>query len=242
MTGRKMRLALREGRRVYGSAILNRSAWCVAGYRQLDFVFIDNEHAPLGRESTMAMCQLFKSRGIVPVVRVPIAEPILACKTLDGGAQGIICPYIECPEVLRDMVGAVKYRPLKGEKLKKFLRDGTGVEPVTLDYLNTKNRDNVLIANIESVPAMERLDEILAVEGLDAVLIGPNDLSISLNIPDDYENPKFISACEEIIEKARAAGKGAGIHYHTSLVRERSYIEKGANLIVHSADAVLPQG
>lgn len=205
---------------------------------QLDFVFIDNEHAPLGRESTMALCQLYAARGIVPLVRIPVADPTWACMALDAGAQGVICPYIEDPEVLLQVAGAVKYRPLKGQKLQTFLREGTGVEPNTLEYLDQKNKDNLLIANIESVPAMERLEEILQIDELDAVLVGPNDLSISLNMPDDYENPMFITAVEEIIQKARAAGKGAGIHYSTCLEQELRYIEHGANLVVHSADAL----
>jgi len=236
MTGGQMRKALHEGRRVYGSALTNPSVWGISNYAQLDFAFIDNEHCPLGRESTMTLCQAYKAHGLVPVVRIPIAEPILACKAIDAGANGIICPYMEDPERVREMVGAVKYRPLKGEKLSRFLRDGAGVEPVTLDYLNQKNQDNILIINVESVPAMKRLDELLAVDGLDAVLIGPNDLSISLNLPDEYENPKFIAAAEEIITKARQAGKGAGIHYWDSLDRERHYLKIGANLVVHASD------
>jgi len=239
MTGRQMRQALKKGRRVYGSCILNASAWSVSHYTQLDFAFIDNEHCPLGRESTMALCHVYKARGIVPVVRIRVADPALACQALDAGAEGIMCPYIEDPELLLEIGGAIRYRPLKGERLRTFLRDRMGVASVTLDYLNHRNRDNVLIANIESGPAIERLDELLAVDELDAVLIGPNDLSISLGIPEEYENPKFVTAAEDIIQQARAAGKGAGIHHLTrSESQERHYIQKGANLIVHSADVL----
>jgi 4-hydroxy-2-oxoheptanedioate aldolase len=236
MTGQEMRRRLHAGERVYGSALTNASAWAIPNYPELDFVFIDNEHCPLGRESTMTLCQGYKAHGVVPVVRIPIADPILACKTIDAGANGIICPYMEDPGLVREMVGAVKYRPLKGEKLSAFLKDGSGVEPVTLKYLNKKNKDNILIINVESVPAMNRLEELVAVDGLDAVLIGPNDLSISLNIPDEFENPKFIAAAEKIIATARAAGIGGGIHYWDSFDRERQYVQKGANLIVHASD------
>jgi 4-hydroxy-2-oxoheptanedioate aldolase len=236
MTGEQMREALRAGRRVYGSCLTSPSLWTAARYTQLDFAFIDNEHAPLGRESTTALCQVFKARKIAPVVRIPLADPTLAGMALDAGAEGIICPYMEDPSLVQAMVGAVRYRPLKGRKLAEFLHAGTGVDPKTVQYLEQRNRNNILIINLESVPALHRLDELLAVPGLDAVLIGPHDLSISLDVPEQYEHPTFVAAAEQIIVKARAAGLGAGLHYWENLDREVHYIRKGANLIVHSTD------
>ena len=236
MTGEQMREALHAGWRVYGSCLTNPSPWTAARYTQLDFAFIDNEHSPLGRESTMALCQVFKALQIAPVVRIPVADPTLASMALDAGAEGVICPYMEDPSLVQAMVGAVKYRPLKGRKLADFVRAGAGVELKTLQYLEQRNRNNVLIINLESVPALNRLDELLAVRGLDAVLIGPHDLSVSLDIPEQYEHPAFIAAAEQIITRARAAGLGAGLHYWENLDRELHYIGKGANLIVHSTD------
>jgi len=244
MTGRQMREALREGRRVYGAAILNTSAWAAARYTELDLAFIDNEHCPMGRESMMALCQIFSARQIVPLVRIPVADPYLASQALDAGAEGIICPYVEDPKVAREMVGAIKYRPLKGEKLEQLLRNGDDVQyrdthvlgPASLEYLRKKNENNLLICNVESEPSMRRLDDLLAVEGVDAVLIGPHDLSISLGMPEEYSNPNLMKAIEEIIQRTRAAGKGAGLHHYGDINRERHYIQRGANLIVHSAD------
>jgi len=236
VTGQQIRAALHGGKRVYGTCVTNPSLWAIQRYTEIDFAFIDNEHVPLGRESTMVLCQACKTRGIAPVVRIPVAEPILAVTALDAGAEGIVCPYMEDADLLREMVGAVKYRPLKGRKLAEFLRTGGGVDRTTLDYLEHRNRHNVLIINVESVPAVERLDSLLAVDGLDAVLIGPHDLSVSLNMPEQYEAPELIATAEKIITQALAAGLGAGIHYWESLDRELHYIRIGANLIVHSTD------
>ena len=236
MTGQELREALHAGTRVYGTCLSNPSPWGIPRYRQLDFVFIDNEHCPLGREATMTLCQACKAQGIAPVVRIPVADPILAGMALDAGAQGIICPYMEEAGRVREVVGAVKYRPLKGRKLAELLRSRSGVDPETLRYLERWNRNNVLIINVESLPALGCLDDLLAVEGLDAVLIGPHDLSISLDLPEKYEDPAFIAAAERIIESARRAGLGAGIHYWQSLERELHYARKGANLIIHSTD------
>jgi len=236
MTGEQMRAALHEGRRVYGSCLTNPSLWAADRYTQLDFAFIDNEHVPLSRESTMALCQAFKARCVSPIVRIPFPDPALAGMALDAGAEGTICPYVEDPAEVRAVVGVVRYRPLKGRKLANFLRARTGVADRTLQYLEERNRNNFLVINVESTPAIDRLDELLAVEGLDAVLIGPHDLSISLDLPEQYADPTFIAAAEQIISRARAAGLGAGLHYWENLDRELHYIRGGANLIVHSTD------
>ena len=84
MTGQQLRESLRAGRRVYGTCLTNPSPWTVDAYTQLDYAFIDNEHGPHGRETIMTLCQVFKARGIVPVVRIPVADPTLACMALDG--------------------------------------------------------------------------------------------------------------------------------------------------------------
>jgi 2-keto-3-deoxy-L-rhamnonate aldolase RhmA len=203
----------------------------------LDFVFIDTEHIALDRSQVSQMC---KSLGLVPVVRIPSPDPFEASMALDGGACGIIAPYIETPEQVRQLVGAVKYKPLKGARLQKLLMNNQTIEPALLKYTNEHNSCNALIVNIESVPAMEALDEILAVDGLDAVLIGPHDLSCSLGIPEQYNNPKFHKAVETIIGKARSKNIGGGIHvtYSAGFDKEIEWAKKGANLIIHSADFI----
>ena len=93
-----------------------------------------------------------------------------------------------------------------------------------------RNRNTSLIINVESVPALERLDELCSVDGLDAVLIGPHDLTVSLDIPEQYEHPRFIEAALRILRTARAHGIGAGIHSWTTLDQELFFLrESGAN-------------
>jgi 4-hydroxy-2-oxoheptanedioate aldolase len=82
------------------------------------------------------------------------------------------------------------------------------------------------------------LDEILAEPGLDAVLVGPHDLSINLDVPEQYDHPDFMAAISTIISKARAAGVGAGIHFSTGIEKEIRWAKEGANLIMHSSDTV----
>jgi 4-hydroxy-2-oxoheptanedioate aldolase len=171
-------------------------------------------------------------------VRIAEPDPILAAMALDGDAAGLIVPYVETAEQVRAMVGAVKHRPLKGRRLEKLL-DGQPVEPTLRRYLDRSNAENVLVVNIESVPAIDALDEILTVPGLDAVLIGPHDLSCSLGIPEQYDHPKFDAAVRDIIRRARAAQVGAGIHFWGQLEQEIEWLRCGMNLLIHSTDITL---
>lgn len=241
MDGYQIRSALREGRRVYASAMVSPSSvW--PRFQQktgVDFVFIDSEHTPLGRETLSWMCQTFSALNIPPVVRIPSPDPFEAYKVMDGGAAGFIAPYMETAEQARQLTGVVRYRPLKGIRLQEAIRDPNSLEPELRDYLTERNKHGIFIANIESVPAMENLDEILAAGGVDSILIGPHDLSCSLGIPEKYTHPKFIAAVETIFRKARANNCGAGLHWWPGVHDELHWARAGGNLIMHGTDITL---
>lgn len=238
MTGRKLGEALRAGDRVFGTLITAPSPRWVGAARGagLDFVFIDTEHIAIGRETLSWMCHAYGAAGLAPVVRVPKPDPFLATMALDGGAQGIIFPYGESAAEVQALRGATKLRPLKGQRLQAVLDGREALEPELADYLARRNAGSVMIVNIESVPALEALDDILAVPGLDAVLIGPHDLSCSLGIPERYDHPRFDEAVRTIIARARAAGIGAGIHFWARLEQEVAWLNAGLNLLIHSSD------
>ena len=232
---------LGNGQNVYGTCITSTGPMWPGAIKSagLDFVFIDTEHIPLGRPELAVLCQAFKANGIVPVVRIPSPDAYLACQAIDGGAAGIVVPYIENVGQVVELVGAVKYRPLKGELLSAYLT-GTKAMPEGLkEYINNFNAANICIANIESVPAMERLDEILSVPGLDAVFIGPHDLSVSLGVPEQYDHPIFEAAVKNIIHTTRAKGLHIGIHFSLEPERQIQWMKEGANIVVHSFDVAL---
>ncbi len=241
MNGRELVEALHSGRRVYGTCVTAPSPrWpAVAKGLGLDFVFIDTEHVAQDRERVAWMCGAYRSLGIAPIVRVPEPDPYQACMAFDGGAEGVIAPYVETPAQVRALAGAAKLRPLKGKRLADRLDGKAALEPELERYLAERNAGSALIVNIESTPAIAALDDILAVPGLDAVLIGPHDLTCSLGIPEQYQHPRFDQAVRAIIRKARAAGVGAGIHYWLGTEQEISWARDGLNLIIHSTDSVL---
>ena len=240
MNGRELSAALHKGGPVYGTLVVSASPrWpSVIGDSGLDFVFIDTEHVAIDREPLSWMCQVYRQLNIAPLVRIPEPNPNLATMALDGGATGIIAPYVETAEQVKSLVGAVKCRPLKGRRLQELL-DGKAVEPVLRRYIDRRNSQNVLIVNVESEPAVEALDEILSVPGLDGVLIGPHDLSCSLGVPEQYDHPKFEATVQDIIQRARSAGVGAGIHFWGDLQQEIHWLQSGLNMLIHSGDITL---
>jgi 4-hydroxy-2-oxoheptanedioate aldolase len=206
----------------------------------LDFVFLDTEHITQDRVTLSWMCRTYRALGVVPVVRIPNADPYLACQLLDGGACGIVSAYTETPEEVRALAGATKYRPLKGARLERILNNPESVEPAMQAYMDERCADNILIANIESIPAMDNIDAILAIPGLDGVLVGPHDMTCNIGVPEQYQHPEFERVIAELIEKARAANVGVGAHFFWDTIdQEIAWAKSGANLLLHSGDISL---
>ena len=239
MTGEQLQQALHDGTRVYGTMIASPSPDWVPKVAQmgLDFVFIDTEHVPLDRFTVSWMCRAYDAIGTPPLVRIPEPDPYRACMMLDAGAIGVIAPYIETVEQVKALRGAVKLRPVKGAQLHDVLDGEHGLSDDAKRFTNEWNRGRLLILNIESVAGIDALPDLLSVHGVDGVLIGPHDLSISLGIAEQYDHPDFDAAVRTIFATAREAGVGAGIHYSYGLEAEITWArEAGMNLIIHNSD------
>lgn len=242
MTPNELRKHLRAGKRIFGTLIVSPSPRWPDVVRDcgLDFVFIDTEHIALDRAQLSWMCQTYAAMGLPPLVRIPSPDPYAATMVLDGGAAGVIAPYVETVEEVQALRGAVKMRPIKGQKLRGML-DGDSPETELETYIKSGAKERLLVVNIESKPAMAALDEILTVPDLDGVLIGPHDLSCSLGLPEQYEHPDFLAACQTIFQKARAANVGAGIHFWGDIEQQAQMLKLGANMLIHSGDIMLFQ-
>ena len=238
MTPVELKNALHDGGPVFGTLIVSPSPFWpkIIGDCGLDFVFIDTEHIALDRSQVSWMCRTYNAMGLPPLVRTVSPSPYEATMVLDDGAAGVVAPYIEEVDQVMKLRGASKLRPLKGKRLEEALN---GQLPDQLaDYILGFNENNLLIVNIESAPAVENLDRILDVPGIDSVLIGPHDLSTNLGVPEKYDDPKFLKKVETIFTKARARGDGAGIHAWGTISSQKRFVEMGANLIIHKADVI----
>ncbi|HSF53644.1 MAG TPA: aldolase/citrate lyase family protein [Algoriphagus sp.] len=232
---------LRQGETVYGTCITsNAPRWQnVVADSGLDFVFLDTEHIAIDRADLSRMCLSYQAKGITPIVRIPKPDPYRASQVIDDGAIGVVAPYLENCTQIKELIGATKYRPLKGEKLDAVLNGKTKLSPELKDYLDHFNHGTLCIANIESIPAVERLDELLSIEGIDGVFIGPHDLSINMGIPEQYDHPDFIAIVKTIVQKARKYTLGVGIHFSMEPQRQIDWIKEGVNIVIHSSDMAL---
>lgn len=237
MTGAQMREALADGRRVYGTMLaLARNPRWAARFAEagLDYIIIDTEHSPFGRGQVADMIAAIAAVGIAPLVRVPIPDSHYVTMAMDAGAQGILAPYCETPEDVREVVGGVRWRPLKGALLQEAL--DTGQLPGELrGYLTDRNADGVVIIGVESVPAVENLEALLDVGEIDAIFIGPHDLSCSLGVPEQYEHPAFEDAIRRVIATCDEREIPVTVHF-SDLRLAQKWIEEGVRLVLYASD------
>ena len=182
----------------------------VMAHQGWDTLTIDLQHGVIDYAALVPMLQAISTTTTVPIVRVPWLEPGILMKVLDAGAYGVICPMINTREEAQRLVHFTHYAP-QGTRsfgpIRASLYGGA-------DYPQHANTTIVTFAMIESAQALDNLDSILSVEGLDAIYIGPSDLSLSLGckpVFDDLE-PKAQQAIEHIVARAKAHGVVAGIH------------------------------
>jgi 2-keto-3-deoxy-L-rhamnonate aldolase RhmA len=247
-TGKEFREALRSGKTVYGTLVTSSSPRMFDTIVSLkpDFVFLCTEHIFYNPDSLGWMCRAYRAAGINPVVRILKPDPFLATQAIDSGAGTILAPYVENIEQVLELVGAVKYRPLKGKKLRDIL---SGKEKPDIDleaYLKSHNADNSLLLNIESPEGVANLDKFFSIKspdgsGVDGIVIGPHDLSVSYGLPEKYSSKEFIDLSSDIIRRARKLGMAAGGHNGSigSIALQVEWVKAGANIIMHSSDIFL---
>ena len=238
MNASQLKQALHRGQRVYGTMITAFAPRWVEYLKNsgVDFVFIDTEHIPLDRSQVSWMCKCFTGADISPIVRIPSPDPFEACKALDGGAVGVVAPYVETLEQAQALRGAVYYRPLKGKKLAAVLDGSVKLSQKESEYLEAYNQDRIMIINCESTEGITNLNQLLSVPGVDAVFIGPHDLSVNLGLPEQYESPLFLDKVDEIIHICTAKGISVGNHFSADLEKQIRWAKSGMNIILWNFD------
>jgi len=239
VNGEQLKQKVNSGGIVYGTMIsLGRNPRWSSAFSNfgLDYAILDTEHAARSRSEVADYLAAFRYSGVVPIVRVPIPASHYVTMYLDAGAQGVLAPYCETVEQVKEVVAATKWRPLKGELAEKAVNTGEFPSPATKEYLEDRNRNNVCIIGIESVPAITNLENILEVDGIDAVFVGPNDLSITLGVPDQYDHPDYEAALREVISKCQAAETPVLIHHQTVELTQK-WLREGARFVLYSSDA-----
>lgn len=175
-----------------------------------DFLGVDMEHTATGLEEFHRIALAAKGSGCDLLARLPSCDPVAAKKVLDLGAAGIIVPSVNSPEEAAQAVAMARFPPggIRGASLCR----ATGYGADFAGYFGSHNRNVVVVVMIEHIRGVERADEILAVPGIDAVLIGPYDLSASMNLAGQLDHPDVRAAQQSILDACRRNGVAPGIH------------------------------
>ncbi len=198
----------------------------VLGLAGFDYVMIDCEHGHMSVRECETLVRACEAVGITSVVRVPHNSPDMILRHLDTGAQGIVIPQVNSADDARRAVNAVYYHPIGERGLAGTRAADYGLTRSLAEYTVDANRELVVIALIENVRAIDELEEILKVEGLTAVTIGPADLSQSLGHPGGRNHPDVEAAIDRIITMAIDAGVPVGINTSTG-AEARAARERG---------------
>jgi 4-hydroxy-2-oxoheptanedioate aldolase len=201
-----------------------------------DSLTIDLQHGLIDYQIAVSMLQAISTTNTVPLVRVPFLDPAIIMKILDAGAYGIICPLINTAEDAARFVDACRYPP-QGVRSCGPIRANLYAGP---DYVAEANRTVLSIAMIETRSALEQLDAILSIDGLDAIYVGPSDLALSLGYPPrlDPTEPVVVEAIENILARTIEKKIPAGIHTESPAYAQKM-LEHGFRFVTVASDARL---
>ncbi len=204
-----------------------------------EFVMFDQEHTGWSTQMLRPLISECHRAQIVPMVRVPAMVPSMVSSVLDAGALGVMAPMVQTVEQAEALVAAAKYPPQGRRGVGPLFPD-----EVEGDYptaLATINRQQLVVAMIETAQAIDNIAGIAAVDGLDLLWIGHGDLTSSLGIPGEFTHERFVAAVDAVLEAARAASKPVAI-MATSAAEAAQYVQRGFRCIGIADRPVLVRG
>jgi 4-hydroxy-2-oxoheptanedioate aldolase len=234
MRENKVKAAWREGGVTYGGWLGIPSSFSaeVMAHQGFDYVTVDMQHGLIDYQVAVTMLQALSTTSVTPFVRVPWNEPGIIGKMLDAGAYGIIIPMVNSVAEAQAAVGACRYAPV-GYRSFGPVRAAYYGGP---DYATKANGEIACIPMIETTRAIAQLDDILDVPGIDAVYVGPADLSLTLGLPPRMDNTdaSFEEARMTIVSACKKRGIAAGIHANAQIAAR--HVDAGYQMITISSD------
>ena len=240
MSAKLLKQKLVQGETVYGTLIQNTISPALvdaipAG--TLDFAIVSDEHTAFDIGDFLAMRHAFAAKGIACLARTHSRSPDVVAKVCDT-YDGVVVPYVEEPEECKALAAAAVYRPLKGAALDKVLSHGEWPTKATREYVENRGKTPIFIPMLESVRGVENLDKICSIPGVAGVFVGPNDMTVNMGIPNEYDHKDFIAILQRIIDTANAKHVAAGCWFGNEAQAIRT-IRQGARLVVFSNDGLL---
>lgn len=231
---------IQAGRPRFGMWLASGSAYIaeICAGSGIDWVLLDQEHAPNDLRSTLEQLQVLGGYPDVDVlVRPPVADPVTIKRLLDIGAQNIMVPMIDDADEAAAAVAATRYPPAGIRGVGSALARASRWNRIS-DYLSTADASVSLTVQVETVAALNRLGEIADVDGVDAVFIGPADLAASMGKLGQPEHPDVVSSIEAALATIVAHGKSAGVNAFNEKIARR-YVDAGASFVLVGADVAL---
>jgi 2-dehydro-3-deoxyglucarate aldolase len=226
---------LKQGKTALGTWITtgNQDITELAASIGFDYLAFDTEHAPLSNETVQKLIQSMGGAKVTPFVRVAWNDQVLIKLALDIGAHGLIIPLVNTREDAMRAVAATKYPPAGVRGIGP--RRASNYYQSFQDYVAAADKEIMVIIQIEHLDAVKNIDEILSVKGIDAIFIGPADLTASMGLLGKYENPKVTAAIDKVLSSAKRGKIVAGIHtFGPEDAIER--ISQGFQLIIVGTD------
>ncbi len=236
---------LRAGKCAYGTSLedcLDPEMAVVLAAAGLDFFFIDTEHCTGTYADIQRLCRAARPAGIVPLVRVPQNEPHLLSRAADSGPMGVIVPRVHSVDEAKAAVRALKFPPLgrRGFGLRSIITDLRSHSAA--EEIESCNQETMVVLMIESEEGLSSVEEIAAVPGVDALFVGPYDLTLSLGIVEQFDNPIFWQALDRVIDAATQNGIAAGLQTRDMELLLETRRRGGRFLLYASDTAVLFEG
>jgi len=200
-----------------------------------EWLVIDLEHTAISIDQAAELIRTIDLCGISPLVRLTSNDPNLVKRVMDQGAHGIIVPMVNSPAEAAKAVAATRYGPrgMRGVGLGRAQGYGATFD----DYLAWQEDGPVVIVQIEHLSAVDPLAEILAVPGVDGLIIGPYDLSCSMGMPGRFKRPEFESCVARILDTGKRSGKAVGLHIvEPDLAQLDDAVRNGYTFIAYSVD------
>ncbi len=204
-----------------------------------DYVILDSEHRAFGLQRLSDLCLISKYEpSLTTLVRVPDKSYHHVARTLDLGAEGLVLPRVDTRDEVDRIIQAAKYHPL-GSRGASISQVATRYRAVPArQYLDWANRETLIVIQIESEAGVENVDSLVSAEGVDAVMIGPFDLSQDMGIPGELEHPRLVDAYRRVIAGCRRHGVAPGVHLLT-VPSARQWIQEGMRLLTFQYDALV---
>ena len=240
MNARILKDKLIRGETVYGTLIQHAVTPSIVEFfpdNALDFVIVTAEHNALDLADFLPLRYALNAKGIACLARTHSREPDDVAKVCDS-FDGAVVPYVEDFEHAKRLAAAAVYRPLKGKALEQVLAGGAWPSDATKKYIENKCADTVFIPMIESVEGVRNLDQICSIPGVHAVFVGPNDITVNMGIPNEYDHPDLIATLQKIIDGANRHHVAAGCWFGTREQALRTQ-RQGARLVVYANESLI---